>query len=75
MTRMKESSSSEKTRMARDAALQGLSIDMHEVSTRSCSTCAAVTEAFGFLFGCDQYRRETARRKKSGILHERDSHL
>jgi hypothetical protein len=35
-----------------DAPLRALNVDMHQASTRPCSTCSDLTEVLGWPFGC-----------------------
>ncbi|MGD2065597.1 MAG: hypothetical protein PVI43_00320 [Candidatus Bathyarchaeota archaeon] len=42
-------------------AIKVLSVDMHTVSTRPCSTCKAMSEALGEPFGCYAYQAKRGR--------------
>lgn len=46
------------------AALEQLSIDMHQISSRPCPTCRAMSKALKKPFGCYAWQ------KKLGVLKE-----
>jgi len=40
--------------------LRKLSTDMHQVSSRPCTTCRGLTEKLGWPFGCYQWQAQQA---------------
>lgn len=43
-----------------EAAARALAVDGHVYGSRPCATCAAMTAALGWPFGCDLWRKRKA---------------